>query len=301
MKKFALLVGNGFTLDLVLPLGLHSSYPLQNFKSRDINYDTFLDKIPAVKNELFGGKDNDFSTIRKYISRNQNNLDKECQLRRFLSLSYSMFQEIVDSHEAHLMNWKWVHWLKENKEGLNCAISLNYDLNLENALRLAGISYKRTGTNELDGKVYVLKPHGSIDFDLASSVASFGSVEQRWRLITKLNDGGSVHIVPQSERLWPRIEADIVPPSMHNFQRNLRWVNAMFTRYTMQVNELEALVIVGSSYWNVDRPEIDFFLKKLNKQTTVFIIDPRPNGFLINRIKSLGLPLGEPTAEGLPW
>jgi hypothetical protein len=300
MKKFGLLVGNGFTLDLVGPLGLHSSFPLQNFNNRDINYNDFIEKLPAVKDELFGQSVSDFDAIRNYISLNHHDVNKDCQLRRFLALSYSSFQVIVDSYIHQMMNWKWTRWLKENRKGLQLAISLNYDLVLENALRVANISYRRIGSNEPLGKVPILKPHGSIDFDVQGFVGGL-SPDNIWTIHTRLNDAGYVNVIPKSEWLLPRFEADIIPPSLHNIQRHLRWVDEMFKVYAMQAGRLDSLIIIGSSYWDVDRPEIDYFLQRLNKKAKVYIMNQNPHPELIKTIQSLGLSYETFGFEDLPW
>lgn len=300
MKKFALLVGNGFTLDLVSPLGLHSSYPLQNFNSRDISYNDFLHKLPAINSELFGQSCDDFTAIINYIKNNMDDDVKDCQLRRFLALAYSKFQLIVDSYQSHLLNWKWLKWIQENQHKLTCAISLNYDRNLENVLDLAKIPYHRVGTNEILGRVPVMKPHGSIDFDIPKRAISC-DIESRWTLTTKLNDGEYMEVVPKSEWLIPRIEPDIVPPSVLNIQLHLKWVKEISRIYQAQASELDAFVIIGNSYWDVDRPEIDSFLSQLRPRTKVYVIDPNPNKELIKKIQSLGLSYKKPKSSGFPW
>ncbi|MGE7716977.1 hypothetical protein [Priestia megaterium] len=332
MKKFALLVGNGFTLDFVETLGFHSSFPLQNFNNRDINYDNFLDKLPTVKNELFeislghiksiqnykdfmnrlpviapvmrnavaGKPTSDFEIIENYLSRNQHDYEKECQLRRFLAMAYSKLQYAVDSYEDQIRNWKWAQWITENSNDLKLAISFNYDLVLENALSFAGVTHRRIGTDELVGQVPVLKPHGSMDFDLPDFAIKCDT-ELRWDIVTGLNDAQFVQTVPKSEWFLPRMEADIIPPSMRNFQRHLSWVDMMFQTFENQASELDAFIIVGSSYWDVDRPEINFFLEKLPKTAVVYIMNPRPNPDLIQTLSSLGLSYKIFDYTELPW
>ncbi|MEF2096425.1 hypothetical protein V3595_17315 [Bacillus sp. CFBP9009] len=321
MKKFALLVGNGFTLDFTVPLGLHSSFPLRNFNSLDISYDNdFMDHLPHIKEKLFGSDLSDFEAIKKYIlafkdiEEEERALinagkfdslrdpkykiarDSHVQLRRFLAMAYSVFQLKVEQFD--LSNWKWVQWLHENKSKLSFAISFNYDLLLENAFSLAGADFFRVGTNEFYKRIPLIKPHGSIDFDLPSNMIH---TDNPWGVSATLNDAQMVHIVPKSKWLTPRIEADIISPSLHNIQMHLSWVRRMFEMYSKVVKELDTFVIVGCSYWDVDRFEIDYFLSLLSKRTKVYIADPFPNKELIKKIQGLGLSYRKISPSGLPW
>ncbi|PFZ73686.1 hypothetical protein COL72_08415 [Bacillus toyonensis] len=297
-KKFALLVGNGFTVDFAIQHNLDSSSPLKNFDNLNVNYAEFIDYLPTLKNKLLGQDISDFEAIKDYLLQHKTNSHEECELRRFLAIAYSHFQLQLNQYD--MSNWKWVKWLQQNKLGLSCAISLNYDVVLENALTLIGASYSRIGTNERPGKIPVLKPHGSIDFDLSENFISC-PIQERWGMMTNLNDAGLVNVIPKSDWLLPRIEADIIPPSINNIQRNLSWVNEMFNVYDSKAKKLDALVIVGSSYWDVDRAEIDFFLEKLPKTAIVYIANPEPHKELIKKLSALGLTYETFAFDELPW
>ncbi|MDR7246325.1 hypothetical protein [Priestia megaterium] len=298
MEKFALLVGNGFSFDLVQSFGLDSSFPLQYFKNEEIKYNSFLHRLPGVQSELFQQLEevNDFESIEKFLNSEDYNDQKDCELRRFLSLAYSHFQIKVEQN--NLSQWKWSKWLQKNKKALNFAISFNYDVILEKVLKLSGIKYYRTGSTEITKGVPVFKPHGSLDFDLYNYSCP---VELRWNIITSLNDTGLVQVVPKKE--WPdvRFQADIIPPSKENYQKDLLWVNMGKDQYLSHVTELDSLVIVGSSYWDVDRPEIDFFLENLSPDAKVYIMNPNPSPELIETIRKLGLEYKTFEFHELPW
>lgn len=322
MKNFGLFVGNGFTLDFVQPQGLHSSFPLRNFNSLEIQYEPdFIEHIHYVKERLLGSDLPDFHAIKNYIdtfrdveeefwylfdtksyeyfreSKYDLAHEMHIQLRRFIAMAYSVFQLEVDKLN-NMSNWRWVKWIKENKDGLSIAISFNYDLILENAMSLAGIPLFRVGTNESFRKVPVLKPHGSIDFDLPNNYIVADNV---WSIHAALSDTQLVKVIPKSKWLSPRIEADIISPSLRNIQIRLSWVRRMFELYSRIANELDCFVIVGCSYWDVDRDEIDFLLSYLHRKTKVYIADPFPNKDLIKKIQSLGLSYREVKPNGLPW
>jgi hypothetical protein len=189
--------------------------------------------------------------------------------------------------------------LQQNNENLTCAISFNYNLVLENALKCSNISFSRIGTDEIPSGVSIYKPHGSIDFDLSWISIP---IESRWTSsIIKGNDGGIVTVIPKENFHHPRVQADIVPPSVHNINLNLRGVNGLFSNFTEQASFLDKFLIVGSSYWEVDRPEINFFLERLPKKAIVYIMNPEPNEALIEKIESLGLSWKKFGFEELPW
>lgn len=260
----------------------------------------FIDNLPHIQNELLGKDLDDYKMIESYASKYKTGSIQEGQLRNFLALSYSHFQLKLDNYK--FAEWKWAKWLQQNKDYLSCAVSFNYDLVLERALRSVNISYSRTGSNEPPrNDVSVLKPHGSIDFDFPSGLLPGPYLFGKGGYHTHLNNAGAVKILPKWEWLLLRTEADIIPPSVHNYQKKLRWVQTIFNTYESKSKQLEALIIIGSSYWYVDRPEIDFFSQKLPKKAKVYIMHPKPSEPLTNKIESLGLSWEKFNFDELPW
>jgi hypothetical protein len=133
-----------------------------------------------------------------------------------------------------------------------------------------------------------MKPHGSLDFGISNKdiLMDYYSI---LKSLTYLCDTGILEVVPKWEWPIPRTQADIVPPSLSNFQRQLKWVDTNFQDFESKASELNAFIIIGSSYWDVDRPEIDFFLDQLPKNSTVYIGNPEPDKDLTKKIISLGL------------
>lgn len=306
MGKFVLLVGNGFSIDYTKKLGINPSKPLHKFECSDVTYEEFIDKLPDIKGELFEiskSYSNDFEAINKFFIKNQNDMRKDCQLRRFLALSYSSYQILLESYSAHIMDWKWFKWINRNKKNLACTVSFNYDLLLENVLRFSNINYYRTGTSETITKVPVIKPHGSIDFDLHYA-DNLVIPEQRWNVHTRLNQSSlGLEPIEKSKWLLPRFEADIIPPSQNNYQMGLNWVNAGFETYRkINLDEnIDTLIILGHSYSEPDRPEIDIFIENLKKRSNVYIANPSRIPALETKIKESGLLLKETNELGLPW
>lgn len=298
MGKICMLVGNGFTIDFSEKIGLNPSKPLSHFNHNRISYQHFLPKLPAIKDELLPlaeKQDNDYTAIEEFMGSPAYNWDRDCQLRRFLSLSYACLQMQLEHH--NISQWYWTDWFRENHQDIGMFVSFNYDLLLEKTLTVAGVSYYRTGSTESKKGIPIVKPHGSIDFDIDSSYPS----NERWEETTALRDKGEVQTVPKSQWLQPRFEADIIPPHKENYQRSLRWVQEGIYTFKEHAHDFRTFIIVGHSYNDADKQEIDQYLENLRPATNVYVIDPEPNEALLRKITSLSLQLETPQRKGTPW
>src|SRR5690606_36665142 len=102
--------------------------------------------------------------IRTYLESYPINSLQDCQVRRFLAISYSKLQQEIDKIDN--FDWRWLNWFKEHNNQIVFAISFNYDLLLENTLKDLNVLYFRTSTTEPNLGIPIFKPHGSIDFEL---------------------------------------------------------------------------------------------------------------------------------------
>lgn len=308
--KFAVLVGNGFTTDFLSHHGgeFNSSKPLRNFNNELITYKPYVDFMPSIKRELANSTENDFLQIEDFVKINGRDVQKFGHLRQFLALSYSELQFQVDKYTYE--NWKWFNWLNTNNNHLVCAISLNYDLILERVLKNTNTSFFRSGTTENRNGIPILKPHGSIDFEAPNPemIVNFVDITKdqlyKYRLqylSTLRNDFGFLQVLNDQDLLFPRFEADIIPPSMFNFQLNLRWVKQQHIDFLTISSSIENFIIIGSSYWDVDRPEIDFYLENLPKNVTIYIGTKDPHPDLVRKLFFLGLKHRTFDFDELPW
>ncbi|RKL66587.1 hypothetical protein CR203_14975 [Salipaludibacillus neizhouensis] len=294
-----MLIGNGFTIDFGSRYGLNPSAPLSHFGKRNLSYEKYIHKLPYIQNELFQlaqYEPNEYEAIERFMNSRNYNWDKDCQLRRFLSLSYASFQIYADS--KNIVNWKWTKWLQQNYKDLIFVVSFNYDLVFEKALETSNIHFFRTGSLENQTGIPIFKPHGSIDFETNTSEYS---VEDRWQMTTLLQDNGKVTTVPKEDWLEPRLEADIIPPHKDNYQRILSWVKNGIDQFNTRGKDINLLIIVGHSYGEADRQEVDQYLVSLKPDTKIIIVDPKPNPDLLKKIDELNLKRLPTNAAGLPW
>jgi hypothetical protein len=288
VSRICLLVGNGFSKDLVRNLNLQTdpSSPLTSFNNPNINFDKFIEKLPLVKNELLpllndGIKD--FDAINIYLENAKIEGEeafnrKECQLRRFLALAFSEFQVDIEKH--NFSNWKWLSWLKKHNKNMVCMISFNYDLILEKAIKQSEKKFRRVGVREEKMGIPIIKPHGSIDFEIPHHNLKLDD-ETIWSTTFTgkqfFQDGkGYIEAVPYENWFKPRLQPDLIPPSQYNYNKHLDWVKDGFSTFEQVASNggVDTFVIVGHSYSEVDREEIEDYIKCLTKRSEFYIVNP---------------------------
>ncbi|MGN4423435.1 hypothetical protein ACTFQN_06200 [Bacillus cereus group sp. MYBK30-1] len=294
MDNVCLLIGNGFTIDFIRnerrnkKINLDSSKPLSNFGSERISYESFIDKLPLIRDHLIPLSKrlgDDFEAIRMFLEIEDSPdefEERDYQLRRFLALSYSLLQLELENNIWE--NWPWLKWLKKYKKNLSCAISFNYDTLLEKYLKLVEYQnpYRRIGVlNEgLINSLPIIKPHGSIEFDLAENVIQMDE-ESAWNSRfsnnqTFINGEAVVTALPQDKWISPRLQPDIIPPTQENYNRlKIDWVKYCFDFYEQhnQRFPINHFVIVGHSYSECDRKEINLFIDSLTPGCKFYIVN----------------------------
>lgn len=84
-----------------------------------------------------------------------------------------------------------------------------------------------------------------------------------------------------------RVAVDLVLPTERSKISQYQWVEAG-NRWLAQVSQqVRVLVIIGISYMDVDRDELDSIFGQLNKNTSTVVIDPYPNEDLLNKLREL--------------
>lgn len=318
MRNVCLIVGNGIAHDFVndFKKNLNPSLPLSNFNNDKIleKYRELERRMPFLFENLIQNADglkNEFELIKNYIEKIKNHEDflkHYCDLRRFLTISYSYFHiEAISS--GNLNTWKWTKWISKHKEKINYVYSLNYDILIENALESCRIYPIRSGTIQFNNiarsinQIPIIKPHGSIDFDVdefiaptlqkailnKNSLAINSIVEQRWSTITTNNDiNGRINVIPSSLWLYPRLQADVIPPSQINLQSHLSWVKTGENFIKNNGKSIKICIIAGCSYDKPDQPEIRAIINTFSNNVTFYIVNPQKIPFLIKFIKAKG-------------
>jgi len=297
MHRIGLIVGNGLPIDLrgFLSPSLEvwdPQHPLDWQLWTPGKRDTHLLKslpgfakaIEEIK-QMEGGF-SDFDIFDRILQRLTRTPDPdferallEAEVRHFLAIAYSHFQLQVDSLDIE--GWPWLTWIRGSKAELVGVVSFNYDLIIERALEDAGLRFHRFGVRLEDTGIPILKPHGSIDFDVEEIRMP---VKYPLQNVALRNDF-PLRRLDRIEFLQPRTEADIVLPNEYSPQANFQWIRPGYKWFQEIGSSLTRCIFMGLSYWECDRPEIDFLLGTLRADTELIVANPDPPPAFLNMVK----------------
>lgn len=289
MHRAGLIVGNGLSIDLINFLG-HSLETWDPQRPLEWNLSTpgnktipLLESLPRFSKAIgeIRQKEKNLSdfdiferTLRRFVRCQPPNYEMdvlEAEARHFLAIAYSHFQLKVDSFDIE--GWPWLTWIKNSKAEFVGVVSFNYDLVIERALERAGLISRRFGIRlEISG-VPILKPHGSIDFEVEGIVMPVGYPLQN----VALKNFFPLRRLDKAELLQPRTEVDLVLPSEYSPQSSERWVAPGYQWFQEVGPSLTQCIFMGLSYWHCDRPEINFLLDALHPDTKIIIANPYPD------------------------
>jgi hypothetical protein len=190
-------------------------------------------------------------------------------------------------------DWSWFTWLKANSDILNYIVSFNYDILLEDVLTRIDENFGRPCVRgEAQKDIIIYKPHGSIDF---------GIDEELWAEAIDFSYTNNTPLVELWTNMYNkislcelgnlRLSADIVLPSEKNYIKNYPMVNDGLKEIRQRASSIRDFVIVGLSYWTVDRPELDYIVELLPLRTRIHFVGPS-----VNREWTLNL-----SRQGRPW
>lgn len=303
--RVAVLSGNGLTMDAMTlcPLILDSWHPqhplswtlgtpgcpdvplllsLPRLKAALDGHDLMqlrsdFDRFAALSREARAKRDADMAEGERL----------EFQVRYFIAVAYAHLQRELDN--IPLSEWRWVQWIKEMRGRLACMVSFNYDLLVEDALETAGVPANKiqVGQLPLGIGVPVIKPHGSVDFDISRDVMRipFGFPIQNVAIV---GNDAPVEPIPRGKLLEWRQAADIVLPAEYSPLSKVQWVRPAMERAREILSEVQHLVVAGLSYWPEDRAEVDSLIDALSPSAEVVIANPKPPADLLTRLDGVG-------------
>jgi hypothetical protein len=305
MRRIGFLVGNGLSISATQYLKDEFQYNTSQFFSWDVKtpgqeQSDFLYNLPRL-NSALEKIDNkyaickDFDKVNKileYIKQSENSATFKrsfdsaitlCEMQHYLAIAFSKFQ--IEFDKKDISNWEWVSWFKMYGQEVLFCLSLNYDLVFERILERCNIKYRRIGVEKDKEGLLILKPHGSIDFEIADNAIDMGpSIYPLLNAVCRNNC--PIKALSSSELLKPRKEVDIILPNEYSYQSNYQWIRPGYECIQREGNIFSHFVIVGVSYWDCDRPEIDLVLNSLLPNTHIIIADPYPNDTLIKILKN---------------
>ena len=313
--KYLIILGNGFSIDLLNHIGKFKDYPLSNLLS-------YGDKLrwPASDSNAFisfrhtpnlwllGVRSNNPAEKNMQIVENIITCANAIQMKKqeeapsvsgsvgdvylnaykelvsFLKFLFIQFDQEINVSIKNLSGWHWADLLKKLDEDNLVSqvdiITFNYDLWMERVLEALDINYKTTVIeNGGRGKFSITKPHGSISFVHSKSrdVTSFN-----------INYSNEIGILEGVESDFNLEMGDLkkhspitplIPPAGDSSRYQLTWAGKLKTEAEQRatfIEEGDKVILCGLSYWHVDRKEIDDILLKLNSQCELAYINPSP-------------------------
>ena len=301
-----MIVGNGLSLDMREAAGdrllaWNTSRPLHwDVRAPDNNETQFLRMLPRLaafieEARILNPSNSDFELFERIA-----NLSSEAvfeygsafelliETRHFLNIAYSNFQMRADA--VRLDEWAWKAWTDSYAGALTFAVSFNYDLVLERLFAASGIQVRGFGIDGENHGLRVLKPHGSIDFDVDAQIINMGRITYPLKKWITLNDM-PLRRLSASEMMKARTDLNIVLPGQATHARQFQWVEPGFRHFQSFAATWTDCVVVGVSYWECDRPEVDCLLDSFRPGTMIHLVDPNPSSDLRRALQKRGLVL----------
>lgn len=323
-KNVVIVLGNGFSIDLINHLNKFDSVDLSNlFKHGD--------KVPWPQNKIPGflsyrncpelwkigaRPSNDKSTARKIVDdiitcanvsaiTDNPSITTETtnayilayhELVVYLRYLFIYYDKLIDDKDilARLGSWGWAQMFSNLKDNSDIesvtVITYNYDIFLERVLKLLGVDYQLVGfSSPVKDKFSIIKPHGSISFRSKRLLdREFFSIQYN-----RDSFGGRIDELEVDEN----VEYDkcskintMIPPSGESERYKYSWSKTLRENAELAIKKIEAeddIIIGGLSYCSVDRQEIDKIITKLDKSVNIFIANPDSSNTLVAVISSI--------------
>ena len=313
MKTIYIILGNGFSINIVNKLGLDEEIDLQNLFSKgdEVRWPGeisggFLSKKHCNNLWTLGARTtmnrieanqfivdlitcfnvyNTAQILTPSFRTEKTNIYKEAhnELSTYLKHLFMYYNtKITDDDLQSLKETPIMDVIKKEKSEGNdiVIITYNYDIFLERLLKLNGISFGVYGfSRSIREKVKVLKPHGSISF--VSKVLN--PVGKKFDIKDTFD---SMEMAITSLKLDYRLIDDrslinaIIPPAGDANRLASGWAKYMREKLRDEIKSSSSedeLIIYGVSYDYVDRIEIDEILTTINSEIDVKYINPYPS------------------------
>lgn len=228
------------------------------------------------------------ANIGKVINRNVNSIYIQAyeELNIYLKRLFIYYNSLVsDEMILHLIREKEIPLLTQIKKSIKNhdnikIITYNYDIFLERILTLANIKYNMIGfTYDNSINVSIYKPHGSINYSCKTTNGH--------GLYDRLNISINNLQIDKNPRINDCFSILVAP--FGNAMLNINgWTSTI--RHEIKnivISPTDKVIILGHSYSEIDRPEIDNILIQIPKSTKVFYINPKPSPTLVYILKAI--------------
>lgn len=304
-KNYFILLGNGFTIDLINHLknkidcginvsNLFSNGELVPWPGNDkpgfLSYRYCpnlwtLGARPNMSNEDAINLIEDIITCANILHKNnkksQNIYIKAYkELGTYLQALFVYYNKQININTVDFSDWPWFKFLNDLHNSSEVEkihiVTLNYDIWLERVFKKINIHFDIASIDENDNKIKIYKPHGSISFShrVKKEKEAF-----EIRYDTDSNDGEISEFTIEYDNINALNSVNaIIPPAGDSSRLDFKWAKEIrdsAKEVAKSLNKNDELIICGLSYWHVDRLEIDSILTSINPEIEeVKVINP---------------------------
>ena len=304
-----IMIGNGFSIDIIDKLGKSEEINLINLFSHgaDVPWPSSLEKgflsykrckslwtlgarTTSSNEECINLIEDIITCINVYnfakqkkasqFSNDDNIYIKAYgELTTYLRYLFIYYNNKISDNELKKLNHPIIDLINKSisEDEEVVIVNYNYDILLERLLDVNKIQYSVVGFDTTPEKVKLIKPHGSISFSFNIKVN--GPFSIRHSEVDSISQNiDSFELKYNLENDYPIVNA-IIPPAGDSNRSELGWLKVLKENTTELMNKVtsnDSLIIIGISYWHVDRAEIDSILTKLDPKMNVISVNPKP-------------------------
>ncbi|EGQ8307663.1 SIR2 family protein [Vibrio parahaemolyticus] len=318
-KKLCMVLGNGFTIDLVNTLDLSGDIDVLNLfgKGGEIPWPEtgergFLSfkycpnlwnlgvrpNMPRV--DAMELLERIITCVNVYVLNprpmvrdggskpNSVYINAYLELIAYLRALFTHYNSMVcdDDLKKKSKDWPWIQFLhrasnSDEYESISI-ITYNYDIWLERLLKVNGIPFTVSsidgGNCGGDGKIRIVKPHGSISYyHKNQSPAEYSVGYEKPVPGDATVDSFTIKYDLTTSKCLVNA---IIPPAGDTERMRQSWsgqMRASALGMARDVKDGDDLIICGVSYWHVDRAELDEIFTNCSSKANVYMFNPSPN------------------------
>jgi len=281
--KISLVVGNGFSMSFAAYTGLakkwNSQEPLQWAIQCPSTGGNFLDSLVRLK--ALCKKNEQLSSFEIFKlaldvdyceSIGIDSFKATLEARHFLTIAFSEYSKLQNANINE--GWNWYKWIQLHKDNINGAFSLNYDLLLEAVFDKVRKGYYSLQVNHHDFGIPLVKPHGSVDFEMADGTISYPAAYPLLNFVD-LNDT-PIKRLDLEDLIYARGQAQCIIPNEANKYSDYQWVKPANDWLSENLVEADYCIFIGISYFDCDKPEIDHVINQLRDDCVIIVANPNP-------------------------
>jgi hypothetical protein len=198
------------------------------------------------------------------------------ELVTYLKALFIYYNNKISVPNIDLSSWGWCKYLINANRNIGIGkihiVTLNYDIWLERILKKHDIRFIES-TNE---KIMIYKPHGSISF--AHNITKIKDVfEVDYK--QDIMDGKISEFSVNYEELTALNSINaMIPPAGDSNRLDFEWASEIrksILNASKNLKDCDELIICGTSYWHVDRLEVDGILTSISADISdVKVVNP---------------------------